>query len=178
MSEKLKRLTMERHRQLGERLFNLRSELIDLLHEVSLAEGKNAKATRRCRQLINALDLVRIELENAMYTWHPNEADGDVYYPKPERTTGGTLYIEHKTVGISGTELMKMQFPELIEVHDGEVFFLDNDYSVDLAEIENFHDLLEWVHHLAGKAWIDGEAISQFIEAVCAQKGWKIYGGG
>jgi len=94
MSEKLKRLTMERHRQLGWRLFNLRSELVNLLCEISFAEGKNARVTRRCRQLIDALDLVRIELESTMYTWHPNEADGDVYYPKPERTTGSALYTE------------------------------------------------------------------------------------
>jgi len=85
MAERLKRITVERHRQLGERLFNLRSELVNLLCEVSLAEGKNAKVTRRCRQLVDALDLVRIELENAMYVWHPNEADGDVYYPRHER---------------------------------------------------------------------------------------------
>jgi hypothetical protein len=82
-----------------------------------------------------------------------------------------------RTVGISGTDLMKMEFPELVEVHDGEVFFLDNDYSVDLAEIENFHDLLAWVHHLAQKTWVTGEMIAEFIEAVCAQKGWEIYGG-
>jgi hypothetical protein len=98
MSEKLKRLTIERHRQLGGRLFNLRSELIDLLYEVSLAEGKNARVTRRCRQLVDALDLVRIELESAMYTWHPNEANGDVYYPRPERTTDGALYTEQPDI--------------------------------------------------------------------------------
>jgi len=91
---------MERHRQLGGRLFNLRSELIDLLREVSLAEGKNAKATRRRRQLIDALDLVRIELENAMYVWHPNEADGAIYYPRhePECTTGGALHTEQPDI--------------------------------------------------------------------------------
>jgi len=82
-----------------------------------------------------------------------------------------------RTVGISGTDLMKMEFPELVEVHDGEVFFLDNDYSVDLAEIEDFHDLLAWVHRLAKKERIDSKAISQFIEAVCTQKGWELYGG-
>jgi len=98
MGGKLKRLTIERHRQLGGRLFNLRSELVNLLCEVSLAEGKNAKATRRCWRLINALDLVRIELESAMYVWHPGEADGDVYYPKPECTTGGALYTEQRNL--------------------------------------------------------------------------------
>lgn len=85
MAERLKRIAMERHRELGKRLFDLRSELVDLLCEISLTEGKNARATRRCRQLVDALDWVRIELENAMYTWHPNEADGAVYYPRHER---------------------------------------------------------------------------------------------
>ena len=100
MSKKLKRLTMERHRQLGGKLFNLRSELIDLLREVSLAEGKNAKVTRRCRQLIDALDWVRVELENTMYTWHPNEADGAIYYPRhePECTTGGPPHTEQRNL--------------------------------------------------------------------------------
>ncbi len=100
MSEKLKRITVERHRQLGGRLFNLRNELIDLLREVSLAEGKNAKVTRRCRQLIDALDWVRVELENTMYTWHPNEADGAIYYPRhePECTTGGPPHTEQRNL--------------------------------------------------------------------------------
>ena len=84
---------------------------------------------------------------------------------------------EVKMVSINAADLMKMQFPKLIETHDGEVFFLDNGYSVDLAEIEDFHDLLAWVHRLAKKERIDSKAILQFIEAVCVQKGWEIYDG-
>jgi len=103
MSEKLKRLTIKRHRQLGKRLFDLHSELVDLLCEISLNEGKNAKVTRRCRQLVDALDWVRIELENTMYTWHPNEADGAIYYPRhePECTTGGSLHTEQPDIRVA-----------------------------------------------------------------------------
>jgi hypothetical protein len=84
MAERPKRIAMERHRELGERLFNLRSELVNLLCEVSLAEGKNAKATRRCRQLVDALDLTRSALEDAMFWAHPREADIHIYYPGHE----------------------------------------------------------------------------------------------
>jgi hypothetical protein len=82
-----------------------------------------------------------------------------------------------KVVGIGDAAPVKMRSPKLIETHDGEVFFLDNGYSVDLAEIEDFHDLLAWVHRLAKKERIDSKAILQFIEAVCVQKGWEIYDG-
>jgi hypothetical protein len=75
-------------------------------------------------------------------------------------------------------EMLSAEFPKLVEVRDDEVGFPGRNYWIELKRIKGYHDLLAWVHHLSGKAWIDGEAISQFIEAVCAQKGWKIYRSG
>ena len=75
-------------------------------------------------------------------------------------------------------EMMNAKFPKLVEVRFGEVGFPETNYWIELAEIRNYHDLVAWVHHLAEKAWVDGERIAEFIEAVCAQKGWEIYGGG
>ena len=75
-------------------------------------------------------------------------------------------------------EMMNTEFPKLVEVRFGEVGFPENNYWIELAEIKNYHDLVAWIHHLAGKTWVDGEMIAEFIEVVCEQKGWKIYGGG
>lgn len=46
-------------------------------------------------------------------------------------------------------------------------------YEVDLDRIQTPADLLEWVHHLAGKNWMSAPLLGEFIERTYAIKGWK-----
>lgn len=45
-------------------------------------------------------------------------------------------------------------------------------YDFDGARITTPLDLLEWVHHLCGKVWMDTQRVEQFIAAVCRARKW------
>lgn len=76
----------------------------------------------------------------------------------------------------TGKEMMEAKFTPLAEIRDGAVGFPTRNYWIELSEIKSYRDLVGWIHHLVGKTWVTNEMISDFIEAVCANKGWRIYG--
>jgi hypothetical protein len=49
-------------------------------------------------------------------------------------------------------------------------------YEVELRDIETPQSLLEWVFHLSRKEWVSPQIISQFIEIVSREKGWRLHG--
>ena len=53
----------------------------------------------------------------------------------------------------------------------------DYDYEVDTEEITRPLHLLRWTAHLAGKTWMNATFIHEFIEKVCAVKGWDLHRG-
>ena len=48
-------------------------------------------------------------------------------------------------------------------------------YEIELNRIPTPLALMQWVHHLCEKNWMDSERICIFIEAVAANKGWKMH---
>ncbi len=48
-------------------------------------------------------------------------------------------------------------------------------YEIDLDRIQNYHDLVGWIHHMAGKIWIERDHIGYLIERICQIKEWRIY---
>ena len=48
-------------------------------------------------------------------------------------------------------------------------------YRIELSRIPNYHALCQWTLHLAGKGWMDGALIKEFISRVCQEKGWDLY---
>ncbi|MGB9799618.1 MAG: hypothetical protein ACPLUL_05940 [Thermanaerothrix sp.] len=70
---------------------------------------------------------------------------------------------------------MKTETPSLVEIQDGAVGFPKMDYWIELSEIKSYRDLVSWIHHLSGKAWVTNDMIYEFIGAVCGYKGWRIY---
>lgn len=55
------------------------------------------------------------------------------------------------------------------------VLRIDKRYELDLDRINNKHDLIGWVHHMACKTWFDNFMVKELIERVCKIKGWNIY---
>ena len=62
-----------------------------------------------------------------------------------------------------------------VVVWDGSFVFVKYNYAIPFEEIRNRKDILEWIHHLSGKAWITQEMIGEFIEKCCAHLGIEIY---
>jgi len=46
-------------------------------------------------------------------------------------------------------------------------------YYIELHRINTPGKLLEWVHHLSGKYWVDGRLIRQLIDVVYNHFKWK-----
>lgn len=51
----------------------------------------------------------------------------------------------------------------------------EDGYFIDLDEINDKADLLEWIYHLIGKNWININMLDDFIQQVCKIKKWDIY---
>jgi len=49
-------------------------------------------------------------------------------------------------------------------------------YAIDLSIIKTKSDLLERVHHLTEKEWMNSDHLRRFIEIACHLKGWDVYG--
>jgi hypothetical protein len=47
-------------------------------------------------------------------------------------------------------------------------------YDIALERIPDKAALLGWVYHLSEKVWVDSDLLREFIERVCAAKGWKL----
>lgn len=66
--------------------------------------------------------------------------------------------------------------PELVKIENGEIGFISQNYWIELNRIKTRKQLIEWIHHLTGKAWITTAMLDQFIEKVHAHNNWSIYG--
>ena len=51
----------------------------------------------------------------------------------------------------------------------------EDSYYIDLDEINDKADLLEWIYHLLGKNWININMLDDFIQQSCKIKKWYIY---
>ena len=50
---------------------------------------------------------------------------------------------------------------------------IDYPYHIELSRIRDKGDLLGWALHLCHKRWMNTEFLGEFIERVCAIKGWN-----
>jgi hypothetical protein len=48
-------------------------------------------------------------------------------------------------------------------------------YDFELNRIASKDALLQWVHHLCGKVWMDRDSLGNFIEVVAKAQGLNIY---
>lgn len=48
-------------------------------------------------------------------------------------------------------------------------------YHIEMSRIKNHASLLNWIHHLIEKPWMDTDHLGRFIEMVCKIKGWNIH---
>jgi hypothetical protein len=88
---------------------------------------------------------------------------------------------------LDGWEPLKIDLnykPEiLVTIENGEIGLRDTRlagnqyYWIDLDRIKTQRDLLEWVHHLSGKAWVTNRHIRQFIARVFKYREWTLYKG-
>ena len=95
-------------------------------------------------------------------------------------------------IAATGSAIHIMDFSELIalasepayfeiETSDAtcHVYWGGYDYGFDLDQIAQPIHLLELVRHIAEKEWelATGDRLARLIAAVCAYKGWDVYGG-
>jgi hypothetical protein len=54
------------------------------------------------------------------------------------------------------------------------VFYLEEQpiYFIPLMEVREPLDLLSWIHQLLEKTWMDADLMREFIETICARRGW------
>ena len=64
-----------------------------------------------------------------------------------------------------------------IEVTEEAVIITEQAYPIELSRVPDFQGLMEWVHHLTEKSWVDTALIRELNQAVCAAKGWELYRG-
>jgi hypothetical protein len=75
----------------------------------------------------------------------------------------------------SGADALNYKRPVLVRITGDEVELIGQHYSIELSRIKTRKALIEWIHHLLGKAWMTNELMEQFIEVVCKYQGWKLY---
>lgn len=66
----------------------------------------------------------------------------------------------------------------LVCIEDGFVVYKSDGfhYDISLGSIGNHLQLLEWVVHLSAKNWIDADLLGSFVQIVCREKGWNLFG--
>ena len=78
-------LTMQRHRELGARLHELREELgglqVELGHAYPYSSADRGRPNHWVSKAYYAVDMLRSALDTEMFREHPAEASVDVYYP-------------------------------------------------------------------------------------------------
>lgn len=62
-----------------------------------------------------------------------------------------------------------------IRIEDGSIVFVKHHYSVELNRCTNKESILQWVHHLNGKAWMTTELTEWFIELATQYHGINLY---
>lgn len=75
------------------------------------------------------------------------------------------------------SELMDKKFEPLLKINKNRTieFTAMPGYEIDLDKIKTKADLLQWTHHLTGKARISNSALGDFIEEVCKYKKWDLF---
>jgi len=92
-SRSKKKMSFERHAEVGDELRRIRGFITKLTVEIANAypvNGKKGKAFRALRKAEWNIDQVRSELENRMYEDYPQDATTRVYY-------GGVDQLESTT---------------------------------------------------------------------------------
>lgn len=82
-SKSKKKISFERHVEIGDELKRTRTFLVTLAVEVGNAyplTGKKGKAYRALEKAYSSIDQARSELENRMYEDYPQEANTHIYY--------------------------------------------------------------------------------------------------
>jgi hypothetical protein len=78
-------LGLQRHVEIGMRLYEIQEELTHLTVELSNAYPVSAKFPRAIRSTGEALSRARSEGENQLSSEHPDQWRADVYYPGSHR---------------------------------------------------------------------------------------------
>lgn len=84
MSKMATGLTIERHRELGAELHQMRETLNALVVELWYAYPVRSKQRIELHRALLHLDVLRSELEGAMFRECPSERSLDIYYPNRE----------------------------------------------------------------------------------------------
>jgi len=83
---------------------------------------------------------------------------------------------DKKITSFTVKELLDTEFPTLVSIENDMIVFHElKGYEVEISRIKTRADLIEWIHHMTGKASITTGAIAQFIEVVCKYRNWEIY---
>jgi hypothetical protein len=76
-----KGLTIERHKELGQELFDIRDKLVNISCELGRAYPVKAGFDRQLGQVIQKIDAVRGMLDEHFYNEHPKDFNIRIYYP-------------------------------------------------------------------------------------------------
>lgn len=50
-----------------------------------------------------------------------------------------------------------------------------HDYEIDLDRLQTPRDLVGWIYQIIPKTWADEWLVKEFIDVVCAHRGWSQY---
>lgn len=75
-------LTLEQHKELGEKLHKMRNELVHISSMIK--RSYTFKRAPRISNVVSDLDRLRSDMENLLFEDFPNEADIRIYYPIKE----------------------------------------------------------------------------------------------
>lgn len=81
-----------------------------------------------------------------------------------------------KTIPVRGTDFFMANRPQHVKISANQIGFINYGYWIELSRITTQNQLIGWIHHLVGKAWMTTELIEEFIEKVCTIRKWGIYG--
>jgi len=65
--------------------------------------------------------------------------------------------------------------PEHIKIEGGKIYFINQNYSIEVSEIRTHKQLSQWIYHLTGKPWVTVEILNQFIENIYTYRDWPMY---
>lgn len=62
-----------------------------------------------------------------------------------------------------------------IKVSRSGIEFDGHGYFIEWDRLDSREKLLEWIHHLSEKTWVDSRMIGDLIERVHEHFGWKVH---
>jgi hypothetical protein len=82
----------------------------------------------------------------------------------------GLNYVQEVTLAPSGKGLFNV-----VTVDDGAFVFEGHPYSIEVDRVITHAEILHWLHHLMGKAWIIKPILEEFLERACEQNRFDIH---